>query len=213
MLVVLSVSVAVTVAVDAGGGVIVRIFESLAEDIVLECLWPCFRSGSSQHPKKIPGVSQVSESEVVLVGVLWTVVVSHPPPSQPDLHDVETEAVVEAGTDDVLEAVGASVVVVTVRFADSLHPNQPGVRQVVVVYVVVATGCVLVVPSRQPHHPGVLQVLVLVYVILLVVVLVVVVVSEPLLSKNLQLKQSRHSLSGTHFGTVLYFLITSSMTS
>ena len=74
---------------------------------------------------------------------------------------MDSEAVVDAGTDDVV--VGSSVVVVTVRFADSLQPNQPGVRHVVVVYVVVATGCVDVVDSsRQPHHPGVLQVLVLV---------------------------------------------------
>lgn len=162
VLVALSVFVAVTGAVDAGGGVIVRIFESLADDVVLVCLCLCFRSGSSQQPKKRPGVSQVSESEVVLVGVLWAVVVSHPPPNQPGLHVVEAEAVVEAGTDDVLDEVGASVVVVSVRFADSLQPNQPGVTQVVVVYVVVATGWVLVVSSRQPHHPGVLQVLVLV---------------------------------------------------
>lgn len=85
--------------------------------------------------------------------------------------------------------VGGSVVVVTVKFADSLQPNQPGVRQVVVVNVVVTTGWVLLVdPSRQPHQPGVLQVAVLVKVVgSAVLVFVVVVVSDPLLSKNFQL--------------------------
>lgn len=52
----------------------------------------------------------------------------------------------------------------------------------------------VVVSSRHPHQPGVLQVDVLVYEALeVVVVVVVVVLSEPLLSKYFQLKQSRHS--------------------
>jgi len=134
----------VAVEVNAGGGVIVRVLGSV---IVDEYEWGClcFRSGSSQHPKKKPGVSHISESDVVLVGVLWSevlveVLVSHPPPNQPGLQVevVEAEAVMEAGVDGAL--VGGSVVVVMVRFADSLHPNQPGVKQVVVVYVVVTTG-------------------------------------------------------------------------
>lgn len=70
--------------------------------------------------------------------MLVEVLVLHPPPNQPGLHVEDAEAVVDAGRDDVL--VGGSVVVVTVRLADSLHPNQPGVKQVVVVYVVVTTG-------------------------------------------------------------------------
>lgn len=97
------------------------------------------------------------------------VVVSQPPPNQPGLHDVEAVFVFDAET-EVLVLVGGSVIVVIVMFARSLQPNQPGVRQVVVVYVVVTTGRVEVVPlvvsSRQPHHPGVWQVLVLVYEVL-----------------------------------------------
>lgn len=87
----------------------------------------------------------------------------------------------------------------------SLHPNQPGVWQVVVVAVVVAVldevvvPVVVVVSSRQPHHPGVLQVWVLIAEE--VVVVVVVVESEPLLSKYFQLKQSTHSVSASQVGT------------
>lgn len=95
----------------------------------------------------------------------------------------------------------------------SLHPNQPGVLQVEVVLLMevgdeVATVVVL---SRQPHHPGVWQVEVRV----LVVVLVDeedVVESDPLLSKYFQLKQSTHSSSVAHCGTVSYFRMTLSMT-
>lgn len=71
---------------------------------------------------------------------------------------------------------------------------------------------VVVVSSRHPHQPGVLQVVVLVRVEEEEVVVVVVVESEPLLSKYFQLKQSTHSSSGTHLGTSLYFLRTLSMT-
>jgi hypothetical protein len=88
------------------------------------------------------------------------------------------------------ETVGGIVVVVTVRLEVSLQPNHPGVRQVVVVYVVVITGVVLLVvevSSRQPHQPGVLHVVVLVRVEVVVADLVVVVESDPLLSKNFQL--------------------------
>jgi hypothetical protein len=112
--------------------------------------------------------------------------------------------------------VWSAVVVVMVTFTVDLHPNHPGEMQLVVVYVVVITGVVEVVvddSSRQPHHPGVLQVVVLVYVVVLVVlVLVLVVLSLPLLSKNFQLKQSTHSSSGSHAGTVLYILSTLSIT-
>ena len=185
------VCVFVFVTVVWGGGVIV--WKSLLLLDFEECL--CLRSGSSQQPKNRPGVLHVSASVVdVCVGVEYEdkdVVVmldSHPPPNQPGLQDAL--AVVEAGTDEVV--VGASTVVVIVRFADSLHPNQPGCRHVVVVYVVVTTGRVddgrLVVSSKQPHQPGVLQVDVLVKDVLeAVVVVVVVVLSDPLLSKNFQL--------------------------
>ncbi len=55
--------------------------------------------------------------------------------------------------------VGAAVVVGSSR----QRPNQPGVSQVVVVVVVdeldeVEVVVVVVVSSKQPHHPGVLQV-------------------------------------------------------
>jgi len=112
------------------------------------------------------------------------------------------------------ETVAGTVVVVTVTLTSSLQPNQPGVAQLVVVYVVVTTGVldvVVVVSSRHPHHPGVLHVVVRVLVFVVVVV-EVVVLSEPLLSKYFQLKQSTHSSSGTHSATSGYFLITLSMT-
>lgn len=69
----------------------------------------------------------------------------------------------------------------------------------------------VVVSSRQPHQPGVLQVAVLVLVTDDVVV-VVVVESDPLLSKYFQLKQSIHSSSTVHCGTVSYFFKTLSIT-
>lgn len=109
--------------------------------------------------------------------------------------------------------VGAGVAVVV----GSLHPNQPGVRQVVVVAVLVGEVVVVVVvvavvlSSRQPHHPGVLHVEVLVGDAVVVVV-VVVVASDPLLRKNFQSSQSKHSSSATHEGTLSYFIITSDIT-
>lgn len=97
----------------------------------------------------------------------------------------------------------------------SLHPNQPGVSHVEVELVtdmlVADVLVVVVVLSRHPHHPGVLQVEVRV----LVVVLVdeeEVVGSDPLLSKYFQLKQSTHSSSAAHFGTLSYFRMTLSIT-
>lgn len=67
-----------------------------------------------------------------------------------------------------------------------------------------------VVWSRQPHQPGVLQVEVRVRVVVLLDD--EVVVSDPLLSKYFQLKQSTHSLSETHLGTLSYFSKTLSIT-
>ncbi len=95
----------------------------------------------------------------------------------------------------------------------SLQPNQPGVLQVEVVLLVEVEDEVVavLVLSRQPHHPGVWQVEVRV----LVVVLVdeeEVVESDPLLSKYFQLKQSTHSSSVAHCGTVSYSRRTLSMT-
>lgn len=54
----------------------------------------------------------------------------------------------------------------TVVVIGSLHPNHPGVSQVVVVVVLVDVVVVLavVVLSRQPHHPGVSHVVVRVLV-------------------------------------------------
>ena len=108
----------------------------------------------------------------------------------------------------------------------SLQPNQPGVLQVVVVVdaedVVVVIVVVIVVvrvlvpdevvlSSRQPHHPGVLHVLVRVRELEVVLVLDVVV-SEPLLSKYFQLKQSTHSVFAVQLGTLSYTSMTSLMT-
>jgi hypothetical protein len=113
----------------------------------------------------------------------------------------------------VVVTVGAGVAVVVV--VGSLHPNQPGVLHVVVVAVDVGEDVVVVVvvvlSSRQPHHPGVSHVDVLVYAVVVEVV-VVVVTSEPLLRKNFQRSQSKHSSSATHFGTVSYFKMTSDIT-
>ena len=68
---------------------------------------------------------------------------------------------------------------------------------------------VVVDSSRQPHHPGVLHVVVLVGLFVLVVVVVTlllleVVGSEPLLSKYFQLKQSMHSSSAIQGGRSSY---------
>lgn len=118
---------------------------------------------------------------------------------------------------DVLVKVGVGVVVVMVVVVLSLQPNQPGVRQVVVVTVVVTTGIdvvwepvPVVVSSKQPHHPGVWQVSVRVRVLLVEVEVVDdVVVSVPLLSYIFQFPQSRHSGVNLHSGTVSYFRMTS----
>ena len=121
-----------------------------------------------------------------------TVVVSRQPPNQPYLtHEVE----------------GLSVTVTVVVGV--------GREDDVVVSIVVVLPLDVVDSSRQPHHPGVLQVVVLVKLDVLValeLLLLEVVVSEPLLSKYFQLKQSIHSSSGRHGGTSSYASRTSSTT-
>jgi len=78
----------------------------------------------------------------------------------------------------------------------SLHPNHPGVRHVegfvvvvviVIVVVLLFVDFVVVVSSRQPHQPGVLQVMVRVAVEEDVLSVEVVVIYEKLLSKYSQL--------------------------
>lgn len=154
--------------------------------------------------------------------------------SQPPNHPGVSQDVVDVVVADVLvgAVVNARVVVVStvVVIGSSLHPNQPGFVQVVVVYVevivvllvlggmLVAVPDVMVDSSRQPHQPGVLHVSVLVRVVVFEVDVLVlvgaeeVVVSVPLLSKNFQLKQSEHSSSLVHLGTVSYFCRTSLIT-
>jgi hypothetical protein len=106
----------------------------------------------------------------------------------------------------------ADVVVV-----ESLHPNQPGVLHVEVEVELVidvedvVVVVVVVVSSRHPHQPGVLQVEVRVRVVVLVDE-EEVVESDPLLSKYFQLKQSTHSLSGTHSGGLSYLRMILSIT-
>lgn len=121
--------------------------------------------------------------------------------------------------DDVVVTTGAAlgevIVVVSVMVVGSLQPNQPGVlhEEVVIVLVMVVVGVVVVVSSRQPHQTGVLQVSVRVCdVVELIVEVLEVVVSLLLLSKNFQLKQSWHSASSSHPGTVSYFSSTSLIT-
>ena len=113
--------------------------------------------------------------------------------------------------------VGLGVAPVLDVVVGSLQLNQPGVLQLVVVVVAsvvvadVEVDAVVVVSSRQPHQPGVLQVDVRVRVRDVLDVREVVV-SEPLLSKNFQLKQSAHSVSAVHAGTSSYASITFLMT-
>jgi len=89
-------------------------------------------------------------------------------------------------------ALGDVTVVVKVIVVGSLQPNHPGDLQevVVIVLVMVVVGVVVVDSSRQPHQPGVLQVSVRVCEVVLDGLLLLVVVSLLLLSKNFQLKQS-----------------------
>lgn len=179
--------------------------------------------GSSQHPQKIPGLSQIdfdgdeigTPGGSVGAGVMSVAV--------GEVDDIDVIGVVEVGS--------------------SQHPQKsPGVSQyeldgvelevldicVEVVVAVVALGAVgdevvavavivvAVVSSRQPHQPGVLQVdvlLVVVDVVLVVeVVMEVVVLSEPLLWKNFHNKQSTHSSSAAQGGTLSYASRTSAIT-
>lgn len=97
---------------------------------------------------------------------------------------------------------GLVMVVVCVVVFSSLHPNQPGVRHVVVVMVLVMVVVVTVVlSSKQPHQPGVAHVSDLVRVEEVDVGTAEVVVSVPFDSKNFQLKQSMQSVSWVHLGT------------
>jgi len=117
--------------------------------------------------------------------------------------------------DDVLVGMAGFVdVMVDVVVVLSLQPNQPGVRHVVVVIVVVMVAVEVAVPvvvsSRHPHHPGVLHVSVRVRVLDVDDVEVDDVMgSVPLLSYIFQLPQSRHSGVNLHSGTVSYFMMTS----
>lgn len=136
------------------------------------------------------------------------------PPNHPGF--VHVVRLVGVGYSDVIVGPGVaegveSVVVVV----GSLQPNHPGVWHVVVevdvLTVVVVVAVAVVVLSRHPHQPGVWQVDVLVGSEDVVVV-VLVIGSEPLLSMNFQLTQSKQTLSGSHFGTVSYFSMTSEIT-
>lgn len=144
---------------------------------------------SPNHPCLAQDVAMTT-AEVLVVAD--TVVVSRQPPNQPYLTQ---------------EVEGLSVTVTVVVGVD---------REVdVVVTMVVVLPLVVVDSSRQPHQPGVLQVVVLVKLDVLVAVemlLLDVVVSEPLLSKYFQLKQSIQSSSGRHGGTSSYASMTSSTT-
>lgn len=84
-------------------------------------------------------------------------------------------------------------------------PNHEYLLQVAVVVTVVEVDDeddgTVVDSSRQPHQPGVLHVAVLVEDVMDVVDLDVVG-TDPLLSKNFQLKQSTHSVSVVGAGTV-----------
>lgn len=125
--------------------------------------------------------------EATDVGLSWQ------PPKKPGCWH-EEELLVEVTCADVAGGVaeGAGTAEPTVVEVGSLHPNQPGVLQVLVVEVreedevFEVVVVVVVVWSRQPHHPGVLHVLVRVAVELDELE-VDVLLSDPLLSKNFQL--------------------------
>lgn len=185
-----------------------RHFEAEAVDDVIGCPLPV---GVSQQPQITPGVSHV---EVVVRGIEQDVgvveLIGSRQPNRPGFLHVDV-AVVQVGIADVGPGVGVEVVVVV----GSLQPNQPGVLHVEVDVPVaedVEVVVVVVVSSRQPHHPGVLQVDVLVEVGDVVVVVAVVVISEPLLRKNFQSWQSKHSSSRSQVGSLSYSSITSLIT-
>jgi hypothetical protein len=121
------------------------------------------------------------------------VVLSWQPPKKPGCWHEYDEVLVDVTGGDVAVGVadgaGMAVSSVVVVVVGSLHPNQPGVLQVVVDEVLdedEVVEVVVVVSSRQPHHPGVLHVVVRVLVELDDLE-VDVLLSEPLLSKNFQL--------------------------
>lgn len=150
------------------------------------------------------------------LGVDEKFVVGSLQPNHPGvLHEVLGVTVMVVVTTVVGAGTGLGVLTVPeVVVVGSLHPNQPGVLHVdveLVEVLLVVVVVVVVVSSKQPHHPGVLQVSVRVLVNV-VVLLLLVVVSVPLLSKNFQLKQSMHSVSSLHSGTVSYLSKTSLMT-
>lgn len=142
-----------------------------------------------------PGVAQldvdVELDDVVEVVVDVVVVVGSLQPNQPGVSHVVVEVVSEV---EVVEVVVVVVVVgtgkmlvevvMTVWVVLSLQPNHPGVSQVVdvMMLVEVVMGPDVVLSSRHPHQPGVLQVSVLEGVVVAVLLLELVVVSEPLLS-------------------------------
>jgi hypothetical protein len=105
--------------------------------------------------------------------------------------------------------------VVVVVDVSSRQENQPQVLQVDVdeeLVEVVVVVVVVVLESKQENHPGVLQVSVLVLVDEVLLYVEVVVVSEPLLSKYDQLKQSVHPSSVWHSAVSLYTSRTSLIT-
>jgi len=138
----------------------------------------------------------------------------HPPNHPGSLH-VEVEVRVGLGAALGVDMELGEVVLVVL----SLQPNHPGVLQVDVdelAVVVVDVLEIVVDSSKHPHQPGVLHVSVRVRVVLVEVALavldVVVLGSLLLLSKNFQSRQSWHSVSSSHLGTVSYFSSTSLMT-
>jgi hypothetical protein len=154
-------------------------------------------------------VCVVLDVELVLVGVDVVVVVGSA--GAGFASEVSEVVVVDSG--------GSGEVMVVVKVLvvrPSLQPNHPGVAQLVVVLVLVMVVVDCVDSSKQPHHPGVLHVAVRDVDVLDVVDVEVeervVVVSEPLLSKNFQLKQSPHPESWMHLAGSSYCSITSEMT-
>lgn len=121
--------------------------------------------GEVDEPDDVDDVDDVVEV-VVDVGSLQ--------PNQPGVSHVVVEVVSEVEVEvevdvvvDVIVVVGTGKtvleVVMTVWVVLSLQPNHPGVSQVVDVMMLVdvVTGPDVVLSSRHPHQPGVLQVSVL----------------------------------------------------
>lgn len=137
----------------------------------------------------------VDEEAAVLLGISSQ-------PNQPGVLQREIDVgfgEVDVGFEeaDVREGAGTAlgdvlVVVEEVVVVESLHPNHPGVSQVVLelelvlVELVDGVPVVVVVSSKHPHQPGVLHVSVLVRVLEVAVDVleILVEVSVPLLSKN-----------------------------